>query len=167
MSNTQNKIRTALIAFSLLCAWPAQAEIYIINTQTLDPEQLGPGSGHSLSNIEANRRILLDYYHYTDQQQAVLNRRQATQDLAYKIEHLKQTGADKQTLADINSQLKQLQNAAHTALPELSKFALPEFKQLHQIEQENAAQLENLQQQSAKIPTTPNITDPPARLPVE
>lgn len=162
--NNKNKIRSILLAGSLLCAWPLQAQVYIINTQTLDPEQLEPGSGHSLGDVEANRKILLDYYHYSERQNAVLGRQQATRDLAYKIQQLSQTGADEPTRLSINNQLKLLQNATRAELPELSKFELPEFRQLQQIEQENAAQLENLQQQAAQIPAAPASVHPAGQM---
>ncbi|MDO5639678.1 MAG: hypothetical protein Q4G28_07380 [Neisseria sp.] len=154
MQNKKSKTR-ALLLCGLMLAQPVGAEIFIINTQTLDPEQLGTGRGHSLSDVEANRKVLLDYYRYSEQQAAVVGHQQSTRDLAYKIQLLSQSGADEQTLNEVNSQLKQLQQAVQAALPGLSKFELPEFRQLHRIEQENAAQLENLQQQVGKIPAAP------------
>lgn len=152
----------AILLAGMLCTAAAHAEIYIINSQTLDPEQLGTGGGHSLSDVAANRKVLLDYYQYTHQQTAVAGHQQSTQELTYKIQQLSQTGADEQTLTSINSQITQLQDAIQTTLPALSKFEMPEFQQLHRTEQENARQLENLQQQAAKIPVIQSLAHPPA-----
>ena len=59
-------IKSALLTCCLFSIHAAQAQVYIINTQTLDPEQLGTGGGHSLSDVKANRAVQLEYYHYSE-----------------------------------------------------------------------------------------------------
>jgi hypothetical protein len=85
-------IKSALLTCCLFSIHAAQAQVYIINTQTLDPEQLGTGGGHSLSDVKANRAVQLEYYHYSERQAAVANRRQTIMNLAQQIDTLAQSG---------------------------------------------------------------------------
>ena len=160
-------IKSALLTCCLFSIHAAQAQVYIINTQTLDPEQLGTGGGHSLSDVKANRAVQLEYYHYSERQDAVANRRQTIMNLAQQIDTLAQSGTDQQTLTLLDGQIRQLQAATQESLAFLSPFTLPEFKQLYQAEQENAALLTALQQKSAALSAAAPSPRPsePASLP--
>ena len=102
-------IKSALLTCCLFSIHAAQAQVYIINTQTLDPEQLGTGGGHSLSDVKANRAVQLEYYHYSERQAAVANRRQTIMNLAQQIDTLAQSGTDQQTLTLLDEQIRHLQ----------------------------------------------------------
>ena len=109
----------------------------------------------------------LEYYHYSERQDAVANRRQTIMNLAQQIDTLAQSGTDQQTLTLLDGQIRQLQAATQESLAFLSPFTLPEFKQLYQAEQENAALLTALQQKSAALSAAAPSPSPsePASLP--
>lgn len=151
---TQTTTISALLLAGCLAAIPAShAEIFIINTQTMEPEQVDTATSRSLSDVQANRAVLLQYYHYDERRNAALLHQRSIQELSYRVQQFTQTGADEPTLAALNNQIRQLQGDTQKALVFLSPFELPEMKQLYAVEKDNADKLAQLQRQAETIRT--------------
>ena len=164
MFTQPTKILSISIALSLTlaAALPAQAEIFIINTQTLEPASMESQSGTSLSNVQANRQILLNYYHYSERAQAAQQRRLLINQLNNQVTQWLQTGIDQTSSDNLKGQINQLNRDTQEAIKFLAPFTLPELRQLHGFEEQNFAVLEKLQKDSdqLKIVATPNPPPP-------
>ena len=153
----------------------AYGEIFIINTQTLDPATLtvqpsnagakgrntrsGGGKKQEAaplqsetSFIDSTKALLLERYGYQEKSAAVASRGRLIQDLSLKMDEIGRSGASEKTVSELKGIMNQLNAEISRSSSDLSKFELAEFQRLYRAEQQNASQLKQLQAKLNKVP---------------
>lgn len=140
-----NKLKKWLPFFLITISTNIYAQVYIINNQTLDPSDWNTSST-SLSDIDNNKFILLQYYNYAERKKIAETKQQKLNELNNEILNLSNSHIDLE-IANIQEQLSTMKKESEEAIRFLSNYTLPELKQLNQLEQENLQKMILLQEQ--------------------
>ncbi|MDO4643693.1 MAG: hypothetical protein Q4A74_07620 [Cardiobacteriaceae bacterium] len=150
--NLNKKVLAGLLLFIITIA-SAHARIFIINAQdSINPIDFNPPQNNLPNgNIDASRAMLLQYYHYHELQIATTNRQKNIQLLTQQIKELSKQGANAYSIEELKNYVIQMNEETQKSLEILSKFALKEFKQLYDIEEQNSKQIKVLDHQISDI----------------
>ncbi|KLT72780.1 hypothetical protein PL75_06810 [Neisseria arctica] len=140
-----NKLKKWLLFFLITISTNIYAQVYIINNQTLDPSDWDTSST-SLSDIDNNKFILLQYYNYAERKKIAETKQQNLNELSNEILNLNNSNIDLE-IANIQEQLSTMKKESEEAIKFLSTYTLPELKQLNQLEQDNLQKIILLQEQ--------------------
>ena len=148
----KNQLKNLLGGLILLFSFSAHAEFFIINTQSLDPAEFSQNAGRSsLSDVEASKTALLQYYQYPERAAAVQQRRQILDHIAAQLPSLLQNGASEAVIGELNAYVRQAEPQIKQSLAFLADFELAELKQLYELEQRNDTQLQRLKAEIGRI----------------
>ncbi|MFV2030246.1 hypothetical protein [Neisseria sp. S1] len=140
-----NKLKKWLFFFLITISTNIYAQVYIINNQTLDPSDWDTSST-SLSDIDNNKFILLQYYNYAERKKIAETKQQNLNELSNEILNLNNSNIDLE-IANIQEQLSTMKKESEEAIKFLSTYTFPELKQLNQLEQDNLQKIILLQEQ--------------------
>lgn len=148
----KTRLKNLLGGLTLLFSLSAHAEFFIINTQTLNPEEFSQSAGRSsLSDMDASKTALLQYYQYPERAAAVQGRRQTIDHIAAQMPSLLQNGASESVIGELNAYVRQTEPQIRQSLDFLADFELSELKQLYEIEKRNDKQLQRLKSEIPRI----------------
>lgn len=143
-----DKIKTSLLAGMLAYLPPAYAEVYIINTRTLDAvQQQGEAQvpQFSLSNINIDKIRLLQSYQYADRAAAADLRRQNLVLMDTRLSLWEKNGLPgSEEIGGMRNELSKMNADIRQNLNLLSGVDLPELKQLYEAEEKNAQTVQSL-----------------------
>lgn len=152
-------IMTLILVNMSSVVMPVYAEIFIVNTQTLEPQtssasQLPTSTPQfSLSTIDANTIRLLQQHQYTDKATAVNQRQQKLKVMTAQVASWMQHGASEQSLEKVRAALSQTGTEIQQSMAVLSGLDLPEFQQLYTLEEQNARIVQDLGKKLVRVRT--------------
>lgn len=150
MFDKKAKILSAAMVLSVTPA--AYAEVFVVNTATIETPQAASQPYFSLSNLDAGKIKLLQSYGYAERAAASNKRRQSLMLLSAQLAGWKKSGApDQDSVNNIRKSLAGMDAEIRESLGTLGNLDVPELQRLYENEQKNAQAVRALQQQAEKI----------------